>query len=193
MASTNSNGLDAANNQSAETQTNYAADFIENAVFFGAFPTRLNTVTAEVLCRFLQGENLTGMDAVYCASTTRLAAVVEYLEKAYNWKIDRVDINVGCNDGRVAVVRAYYLNRPTIRRAFDFGALEFCQSVKEARAKNRKHALKAKAEATKRNAARAAAKFDPNQYAPVLPCIFSMQVATATPGTRLAAPPLPPV
>lgn len=165
MSTQKGNGLDATNDQPAKTQTKHAADFKANAVFIGAFPTRRNTVTAEILSRLLRGENLTGMDAVYCASTTRLAAVVEYLENNYNWKIDRVDIDVGTNDGRVAVIRAYFLSRPTIRRAFDAGALEFCRSVKEARAKTRKHASKAKAEAAKRNAARAAAKFDPNQGA----------------------------
>ena len=72
-------------------------------------------------------------------------------------------MDVGTNDGRVAVIRAYFLTRATIRRAFDAGALEFCRSVKEARAKTRKHASKAKTEAAKRNAARAAAKLDPNQ------------------------------
>ena len=85
------------------------------------------------------------------------------MEKGHGWKIDRVDIDVGTSDGRVTVIKAYYLNRATIRRAFDAGALEFCQSVKVARAKTRKHASKAKAEAANRNAARAAAKFDPNQ------------------------------
>ncbi len=129
----------------------------------GAFPTRHNTVTAEILARLIGGENLTGLDAVYCASTTRLAAVVDYLGTSYGWTIDRVDMDVGCNDGRVAVVRAYYLNRATIRRAFDAGALEFCRSVKDARAKTRKHANKAKAEADRRNAARIAARLDPNQ------------------------------
>ena len=129
----------------------------------GAFPTRYNTVTAEVLARLLRGENLTGMDAVFCASTTRLAATVDYLSTTHGWTIDRFDIDVGCNDGRVAVVKAYYLNRATIRRAFDAGALEFCRNVKDARAKTRKHANKARAEADKRNAARAAARFDPNQ------------------------------
>ena len=129
----------------------------------GAFPTRYNTVTAEVLARLLRGENLTGMDAVFCASTTRLAATVDHLRTAHGWTIDRFDIDVGCNDGRVAVVKAYYLNRATIRRAFDAGALEFCRNVKDARAKTRKHANKARAEADKRNAARAAARFDPNQ------------------------------
>ena len=163
--STKGNGLTAINSQPAKDQTKHSTDFKANSVFIGGFPTRRNTVTAEILSRLLQGENLTGMDAVYCASTTRLAAVVDYLEKAYGWTIDRVDIDVGCNDGRVAVVRAYYLNRATIRRAFDAGALEFCRSVQEARAKTRKHASKAKAEAAKRNAARAATNFDPNQGA----------------------------
>jgi len=129
----------------------------------GAFPSRHNTVTAEILSRLIGGESLTGMDAVYCASTTRLAAVVDYLETAYGWSIDRVDMDVGTSDGRVPVIRAYFLDRATIRRAFDAGALKFCQSVKDARAKTRKQAPKAKAEATKRNAARAAAKFNPHQ------------------------------
>ena len=129
----------------------------------GAFPTRYNTVTAEVLARLLRGENLTGMDAVFCASTTRLAATVDHLRTAHGWTIDRFDIDVGCNDGRVAVVKAYYLNRATIRRAFDAGALEFCRNVKDARAKTRKQANKARAEADKRNAARAASRLDPNQ------------------------------
>ena len=163
MSAPKDNGLTAINSQPATDQTKHATDFIAIAVFIGGFPTRRNTVTTEVLCRLICGENLTGMDAVYCASTTRLAAVVEYLEKAHGWKIDRVNVDVGTADGRVTVVKAYYLNRATIRRAFAAGALAFCQSVKEARAKTRKHASKAKAEAAKRNAARAAAKFDPNQ------------------------------
>lgn len=163
MSVQKNNGRNAGHAAPAIDQSKNTPDFIANAVFIGGFPTRHNTVTAEVLCRLVSGENLTGMDAVHCASTTRLAAVVEYLEKAHGWKIDRVDIDVGTADGRVTVVKAYYLNRATIRRAFDAGALAFCQSVKEARAKTRKHASKAKAEAAKRNAARAAAKFDPNQ------------------------------
>ena len=163
MSATKGNGLDATNDQPAKTHTNNTPDFIATKRLIGTFPTRRNTVTAEVLSRLIGAENLTGMDAVYCASTTRLAAVVEHLEKGHGWKIDRVDIDVGTADGRVTMVKAYYLNRATIRRAFDAGALAFCQSVKEARAKTRKHASKAKAEAAKRNAARAAAKFDPNQ------------------------------
>ena len=151
--------------QKAESSALNSVNLTGTAKFLGAFPSRHNTVTSEILSRLINGENLTGMDAVYCASTTRLAAVVEYLEKAYGWTIDRVDIDVGTNDGRVAVIRAYFLNRASIRRAFDAGALVFCRSVQEARAKTRKHASKAKAEAAKRNAARATAKFDPNQGA----------------------------
>ncbi len=131
----------------------------------GIYPTRHNTVTAEVLCRLISGENLTGMDAVFGCSTTRLAAVIFYLSEKYGWAIDHVDIDVGTNDGRVVLIRAYFLTRAIIRGAFDAGALKFCRSVREARAKRRTHATKAKAEADRRNAARAAAKFDPNQGA----------------------------
>lgn len=163
MSPKKSNGLTAANSQPAKTHTKDTTDFKANAVFIGAFPTRRNTVTAEVLCRLVNGENLTGMDAVFSASTTRLSAVIFYLNEVYSWPIEHVDMDVGTNDGRVAVIRAYFLTRATIRRAFDAGAVSFCLSVKEARAKTRKHASKAKAEAAKRNVARAAAKFDPNQ------------------------------
>ena len=162
MAAKKGNGRNAGH---AKVQTDNASDFKTNPVRIGSLPTRHNTVTAEVLCRLINGENLTGMDAVYCASTTRLAASINYLSDKYSWTIERVDIDVGTADGRVTVVKAYYLSRATIRRAFDAGALSFCQSVKEARAKTRKHASKAKAEAAKSNAARAAAKFDPNQGA----------------------------
>ena len=129
----------------------------------GTLPTRHNTVTAEVLSRLLNGESLTGMDAVFDFSTTRLSAVIHYLAREYGWSIDHADIDVGTNDGRVALVRAYFLPRASIRRAFDTGALDFCRSVKAERAKTRKQAPKARAEADKRNAARAAAKFNPCQ------------------------------
>ena len=147
----------------AEQSALNSVNFTGTATFLGAFPSRHNTVTAEVLSRLINGESLTGMDAVFSASTTRLSAVIFYLTEAYGWTIDHVDIDVGTNDGRVAAIRAYFLPRATIRRAFDAGALEFCQNVKEARAETRKQAPKAKAEAAKRNAVRAAAKFDPNK------------------------------
>lgn len=129
----------------------------------GTFPVRHNTVTAELLCRLCNGETLTGMDAVFGCSTTRLAAGIHYLNGKYGWNIDHVDIDVGTNDGRVALIRAYFLPRAVIRRAFDAGALEFCRSVKAARAAKRKDADKAKETAHRRNAARSAAKFNPHQ------------------------------
>ncbi len=124
----------------------------------GAYPTRLNTVTAEVLCRLLQGERLTGMEAVFSAHTTRLAAVIHHLKKDYGWTFEHHDLNVGTKDGRIAFIRVYYLPRATIRRAFDAGALVFCRSVKPARAKTRRHALKAAEQAHRLNVIR-----DPNQ------------------------------
>lgn len=129
-------------------------------VQIGSLPTRHNTVTAEVLCRLLEGENLTGMDAVFGCSTTRLSAVIHYLTGEYCWSIDHVDMEVGTNDGRVTVIRAYFLPRAVIRRAFDAGALAFCRSVKLARAAARKNAAKTKEAAHKRNAARHAARRD---------------------------------
>ena len=138
-------------------------NFSNSAGIIGAFPVRHDTVTAEVLARLISGESLTGMDAVFCASTTRLAAAVHYLEKCHGWVIDRVNVDVGTKDGRIVVIRTYFLPRATIRKAFDAGALEFCRSVKAARAAKRKDAVKAKEEACKRNAARTAAKRDLSQ------------------------------
>lgn len=126
----------------------------------GTLPTRHNTVTAEVLCRLLNGESLTGMDAVFGCNTTRLAAVIHRLGKEYCWAVDHVDMEVGTNDGRVTLIRAYFMQRGVIRKAFDAGALAFCRSVKAARAATRKNAAKAKEVAHKRNAARRAANCD---------------------------------
>lgn len=163
MDATKGNGLTDGNSQPAIEHSTHTQDSKATAASIGAFPSRHNTVTAEVLSRLIGGENLTGMDAVFGCSTTRLAAVIHYLAEKYGWTIDYADIDVGTNDGRVVLIRAYFLTRATIRRAFDAGALAFCRSVREARAKRRKHAPKARAIADKRNAARAAAKFDPNQ------------------------------
>jgi hypothetical protein len=160
MDATKGNGLDAANDQPAKTLTKHTADFIRATLSSGTFPARHNTVTADVLCRLLNGENLTGMDAVIGCSTTRLAAVIHYLAGKYAWVADHVDIEVGTNDGRIAAIRTYFLPRHVIRKAFDTGALAFCRSVKAARAATRKNAAKAKEDAHKRNAARSAANRD---------------------------------
>jgi hypothetical protein len=147
----------------AESSALDSVNSINSAGFMGTFPARQNTVTAEVIARLISGESLTGMDAVYCASTTRLAAVVDYLEKCYGWVIDRLDVDVDTKDGRIAVIRTYFLSRASIRRAFDAGALKFCRSVTSERAKLRAAAHEVKAEAKRRNAARLASRIDPRQ------------------------------
>lgn len=162
MKAQKGNGLDATNDQPAKTQTKHATDFKTNTVFIGDFPARHNTVIAEILARLLNGENLTGMEAVFCASTTRLSSPIHILRKD-GWRIEAVDKVVGTNDGRVSEICVYYLHTAAIRLAWKNGAQEFCQSVKVARAKLRQHAPKAKAKAAKLNAACAVAKFNPNQ------------------------------
>lgn len=169
MSAEKGNGPDATNDQPAKTLTKSTTDFIATSATIGSFPNRHNTVTAEVLCRLLNGESLTGMDAVFGCSTTRLAAVIHYLAGEYCWVIDHVDMDVGTNDGRVTVIRAYFLPRAVIRKAFDAGALDFCRSVKAARAATRKDAAKAKEEAHKRNTARSASRIDPFQG-----CLFGV-------------------
>ncbi|EKD98815.1 MAG: hypothetical protein ACD_23C00252G0002 [uncultured bacterium] len=163
MSAAKCNGLDAANDQPAKVLINIASNSIAKPCALGKFPPRHYTVTAEVLCRLLNGESITGMDAVFVCSTTRLSAVIHYLANKHGWYTDHEDTVVGTNDGRVVTIRAYFLSRAVIRCALDAGALEFCSSVKLARAKSRKLAPKARAEAAKRNAARFASKVDPRQ------------------------------
>lgn len=106
----------------------------------GAFPVRQNTAAAEVLCRFLSGETLTGMSAVFDASTTRLAAHVGYLKTHYAWTFEHRDKANGCRDGRVAQVREYFLAPAVIERAMKDGACEWCLQVRLARAELRRSA-----------------------------------------------------
>ena len=163
MAAPKDNGLTAGNSQPAKELINNATNSIANPVHIGAFPTRHNTIAAEVFSRLLKGENLTGMDAVHCCNTTRLAGASESLVKKRNWPIDLMSIDVGTSDGRVPAICVYYLTRATIRQAFDADALAFCQRTNNARAKTCGKAPKAKDDAAKHNAAHAVAKYDPTQ------------------------------
>lgn len=99
----------------------------------GALPGKYSTVTAEVLCRLLSGQKMTGMDAVEAASTTRLAAVVHYLENAYGWIISRRSKVLGCVDGHVAEVSEYWLDRGVIAKAMTNGASDWCRKVRASR------------------------------------------------------------
>ena len=121
----------------------------------GRLPVRLGTVVAEVLARLLNHESLTSLDAVFDASTTRLAAVVFYLESDYRWTIERRDIAAGCKDGRVAWVTEYRLDPLTIEAAMA-AAGKWCADVRRARAALRRKATQAKQQATVANIAASA-------------------------------------
>lgn len=137
---------------------------VNSANSIGSFPLRKDTATAEVLTQLLRGETLTGLDSVRKANTTRLGAFIFTLEKNYGWTIARHDVFVGTGDGRMPTITAYYLERSTIRAAFDCGALSFCRAVDSARDKQRQNASKLKREAHKRNSIKAAARRDPRQF-----------------------------
>src|SRR3546814_4874033 len=115
----------ATNHESAPSKRNYNP---------GQLPKRKNTVTAAVLAGLLEGETLTGMDAVFGQSTTRLGAVVFWLSERYGWTIERRDIATGTNDGRVAWITCYWLRQATRAAAFDVGARPWVDGVKAARA-----------------------------------------------------------
>lgn len=73
----------------------------------GKLPKRTNTVTAAVLASLLESKVMTGMDSVFKQSTTRLAAVIDYLERKYDWQIPRCKVATGTKDGRVTTIAAY--------------------------------------------------------------------------------------
>ena len=129
----------------------------------GRLPKHINTVTASVMISLLESNTLTGMDAVFKESTTRLSAVINYLKSDYGWTIDRRDIATGTNDGRIATITAYWLPQETIARAFEAGARAWIDQVKAARAKQRKQADKCKADAARRNLHRRFKTPDPRQ------------------------------
>ena len=120
----------------------------------GAYPAKCATVTADVLARLLAGERLTGLEAVTSASTTRLAAVVDYLQDRYGWTIERSDKATGCKDGRVAWVSVYWLKPDVIAQAFAAGATAWCSDVRAARLRLRTKAAQARSAAERANRAR---------------------------------------
>ena len=129
-----------------------------DTAIIGTFPARRNTVRAETLARLLNGERLTGMDAVVGSSTTRLAAAIHMLRTKYEWQINDHDLDVGCKDGRVSEVAVYFMAPEIIEAAFNAGAGDFIKSVFDQRKARRKQAPKARREAERRNIARALAR-----------------------------------
>jgi hypothetical protein len=130
----------------------------------GMLPVRQNTVTADVLARFIAGERLTGLESVFDSSTTRLAAVVGRLGNDYAWSIKRDDRAAGCKDGRIARVRVYWLCPNQTEAALAAGAGAWCQEVRAARRALRARAAKARNDAARFNASKAARRAaDPRQ------------------------------
>lgn len=129
----------------------------------GKLPKRKNTVVAAVLASLLESRAMTGMESVFKQSTTRLGAVIHYLENKYDWQIPRRSVATGTNDGRVAEVSAYWLPQATIAQAFEAGARDWIESVKAARTERRKQSDKCKADAALRNARKHFKSHDPRQ------------------------------
>lgn len=132
----------------------------------GALPARINTVVSAVVAGLLESNRLTGMESVFNQSTTRLSAVVYYLERKYGWHIERRDIATDTKDGRIAWITVYWLPQETISKAFEAGAREWIDSVKAARAERRKQASKNKMSVAQKNVTRShLCKQDPRQGA----------------------------
>ena len=129
----------------------------------GTLPKHINTVTASVMVALLESHTMTGMESVFKEHTTRLGAVIHYLEGEYGWHIDRRDMATGTNDGRIATIAAYWLPQETIARAFEAGAREWIKRVKVARAERRKLADKCKSDAARINLHRRFKTPDPRQ------------------------------
>ncbi len=124
-----------------------------DAIIPGIFPSRNDTVMAELLARLLAGECLTSSDASIKALTTRLPAVMHALVKDYRWPIQKTRIAKGCLDGRVALVAGYSLHGDALAIALDAGAAYWCREVRAAREGKRKGAKQAQAKAARFNAA----------------------------------------
>jgi hypothetical protein len=118
----------------------------------GALPAKRATVTADVLARFINGEHLTGLGAVTESSTTRLAAVVHYLQNEYGWSIERTDKAAGCRDGRIAYVAEYWMHPDLCAAVLAAGAGAWVAEVQAARSALRAKAAQARTDAARFNA-----------------------------------------
>ena len=121
---------------------------------YGALPSRVDTVIAEMLALLIEGRTLSGMEAVFEQSTTRLAAHVHYAKTAYGWPIESArGFCVVTKDGRVVEVARHSLPIAVREAALNAGARVWIELVKEARANRRKHAGKCRATTAAKNAA----------------------------------------
>lgn len=122
----------------------------------GSFPKDINTVRAGVLAAMLDGECITGMDAVFAQHTTRAAGHIHALKTEHGWLIQRRRKAVGTSDGRVAWIAEYWLSAETRVAAFAAGAGPWIRAVEVAAAARRNEASAATTEAARLNVCREA-------------------------------------
>ena len=96
-------------------------------------PQKLNSVTAEVLARLLNGQALSQQDATKLMSCTRLGSVVHILRHNYGWNIVTQDETSPTQDGRTATYARYYLPESEIMRMSEQERVAYTLSVFEAR------------------------------------------------------------
>lgn len=138
----------------AATEITTSAQNSANSTGVGRFPKRVNTVIAEALADLIEGRRLTGMSAVFDASTTRLSHHVHALGKVHGWWVETFEKVVGTNDGRVQTIVEYFLSTDVIEAAFKQDAREWITRVRAARRARRAKAAEARRAAERANAAR---------------------------------------
>jgi len=119
-----------------------------------SLPHRTDTASAEVLALMMRGEELTGMDGVHAASTTRLAAHIHYLCVQYGVETIRSERAVGCRDGRLVTITAYALPPAVVETARAGAAARWIAIVRTDRAAKRAKAALAQRKAAIINTAR---------------------------------------
>lgn len=104
------------------------------SIVVGGFPKRKATVTAEVLVRLLRGQQMTGMDGVFEAGTTRLPDMVHRLgKKIYGWPILSEDRVVATSDGRTQTISVYFLPLTVREAGMQRGGRDYCAEVMKRR------------------------------------------------------------
>lgn len=85
----------------------------------------------------LKGEQLTAMDGVFDASTTRLASDVHVLRRTFGWDVVTDEVQVSTADGRVATVARYRIPPDVMAAAQAAGAQTFINAAMAASAERR--------------------------------------------------------
>lgn len=120
----------------------------------GGLPSKLATVTSEVLAHLLNGEHITGLEDVFNVSKNLMDVYIYCLEIAYGWTVERKKKVVVGKNGRMALVSEYWIDPEVIFLAKAAGADAKCAKVRTARCALRAKAANAWCLADRANAAR---------------------------------------